>query len=381
MSIQDRYSGIAGKAKRLAPVAALLLAAAGAAGWALAGKPAEKTASIAEGPSRPVQVQTVRIENLVQPRILVGTLRARVEGDHGFRVAGKIAARKVQAGDRVAAGTVLAALDQTDFRLTRESAEAELAAARSSERQAQLERERGAELRSKGWSTDQAYDRQKAAYDEAVGRVTRAQRQVELATNSQSYTEIKAESAGTVIGVFAEAGQVVAAGQVIFRIAQDGDREAQVAIPEQDLPLARTAKAQVSLWSDPKTIHDARLRELSPNADAATRTFQARYVVPGLAADAPLGMTVTLTLAGTGATQGARIALSALLNEGGGTEVFVVDKSTGALTRKPVTVLAYDARHALISAGLAEGDLVVTLGIHSLRAGQKVRPLLDAKLG
>lgn len=381
MSVQDRFSGISRKARRLAPIAALLLAAAGAAGWALAGKPAEKTASIAEGPSRPVQVQAVKIENLVQPRVLVGTLRARVEGDHGFRVAGKIATRKVQAGDRVAAGTVLAALDQTDFRLTRESAEAELAAARSSERQAQLERERGAELRSKGWSTDQAYDRQKAAYDEAVGRVTRAQRQVELATNSQSYTEIKAESAGTVIGVFAEAGQVVAAGQVIFRIAQDGDREAQVAIPEQDLLLARTAKPQVSLWSDPKTAHAAQLRELSPNADPATRTFQARYVVPGLAPDAPLGMTVTLTLAGTGATQGARIALSALLNEGGGTEVFVVDKATGALVRKPVTVLAYDARHALISAGLAEGDLVVTLGIHSLRAGQKVRPLLDAKLG
>lgn len=369
------------KVRRLVPVAILILAGAGAASWALAGKPPEKLASATEAPVRPVQVQVVRIEPLTQPRILVGTLRARVEGDHGFRVAGKIATRKVQAGDRVKAGMVLASLDETDFRLSREQAEAELGAARSSARQAELERDRIAELRRKGWSTDQITERQKAAYDEAAGRVKRADRQVELATNAQSYADIKADADGTVIGVYAEAGQVVAAGQPIFRIARDGDREAQVAIPEQDLLLARQARAEVSLWSDAKTAHKATLRELSPNADPATRTFQARYTVEGLAADAPLGMTVTLSLTGAGATQGARIPLSAVLNEGNGSEVFVIEKTSGVLARKSVKVLSYDTRQAVIGEGLADGDLVVTLGIHTLRAGQKVRALGDAKLG
>lgn len=367
--------------RRLVPAALLVLAGAGAASFALTGKPPEKTAAATEGPIRPVQVQVVRIAPLTQPRVLVGTLRARVEGDHGFRVAGKIAARKAQAGDRVKAGMVLASLDETDFRLSREQAEAELAAARSSARQAELERDRIAELRRKGWSTEQAFDRQKATLDEAMGRVKRAERQVELATNAQSYADIRADADGTVIGVYAEAGQVVAAGQPIFRIARDGDREAQVAIPEQDLGLARQARAEVALWSDAKIAHKATLRELSPNADAATRTFQARYTVEGLAADAPLGMTVTLTLTGAATQDGARIPLAAVLNEGGGTEVFVVEKATGALMRKSVKVLSYDTRQAVIGGGLADGDLVVTLGIHTLRAGQKVRALTEPKLG
>jgi RND family efflux transporter MFP subunit len=287
----------------------------------------------------------------------------------------------VQVGDRVSAGALLATLDETDFRLSRESAEAELAAARSTARQAEQERDRIAELRRKGWSTEQGFEKQKAALDEAIGRVKRAERQVELATNAQSYAGIRAVAAGTVIGVFAEAGQVVAAGQAIFRIAEDGDREAQVAIPEQDLQFARIATPEVSLWSDAKTPHKAALRELSPNADAATRTFQARYTVQGLAPDAPLGMTVTLTLTGGGSAMGARIPLSAVLNEGNGTQVFVVDKASGALVRKPVSVLSYDVRQAVIGSGLAEGDLVVTLGIHTLRAGQKVRALAEPRLG
>lgn len=368
-----------GKARRIIPFALLLVAGAGAASWAFSAKPQDKVEANAESTARPVQVQSVRYAPLSQPRLLVGTVRARVESDIGFRVAGKIATRKAQAGDRVKAGTVLASLDETDFRLTRESAEAELVAARSSARQAELERDRITELRRRGWSTEQAAERQKSVYDEAVGRVTRAERQVEIATNAQSYAEIRSDADGVVIGVLAEAGQVVAAGQPVFRIARDGDREAQVAVPEQDLQLARTAKATAALWSDAGASFKAELRELSPNADAATRTFQARYTISGLAPDAPLGMTATLTLASGGETKVTRLPLAAILNEGGGTEVYVVDKASGQLQRKAVKVLSYDARQAVISEGVAEGDLIVTLGIHTLRSGLKVRPLAEAK--
>jgi RND family efflux transporter MFP subunit len=367
---------------RLAILAGLVLAGAGAASWAFADRP--KEALVPAGQSdvagRPVQVRPAHFEAVSQPRILVGTLRARFESDRGFRVSGKIASRKVDVGSRVKAGDLLAQLDETDFRLSRESAEAELAAARSSARQANLERDRIAELRAKGWSTDQAFDRQKAALDEAEGRVKRAERQVELAQNAQSYAELRAEGDGTVIAVQAEAGQVVAAGQPIFRVARDGDREALVAIPEQDLALARDSTAEVALWSEPDSQHKAALRELSPNADSATRTFLARYTVEGLAPDAPLGMTVTLALTRNQSGKIARIPLSAILNEGSGAEVFVLDKASGTLGRKSVKVLSFDARDALVTDGLAEGDLVVTLGIHTLRSGQKARALVEAKL-
>ncbi|MCZ8187239.1 MAG: efflux RND transporter periplasmic adaptor subunit [Beijerinckiaceae bacterium] len=370
------------RARRFVPLAVILLAGAGAAGWALTGKPPEKTAVASPDTIvRPVQVQAVRLQEVAQPKLLVGTVRARIEADQGFRVAGKIAARKVQVGDRIAAGTILASLDDTDFRLNRESAEAELAAARSAARQAELELERILDLRARGWSTEQASDRQRTTRDEAIGRVRRAERQVELTTNSQSYADLRAESDGIVISVAAEVGQVVAAGQTIVRIARDGDREALVALPEQELALARQGRAEAELWSEPGKRYPATLRELSPSADAGTRTFAARFTLAGIAPDAPLGMTATITLVPPEAGRMARIPLSAILNQGEGTEVFVVEPGSGQLARRKVEILATDGRLATIRAGLAEGEKVVTMGVHTLRAGQKVRVLTEARQG
>jgi RND family efflux transporter MFP subunit len=352
----------------------LVLALAGGAFLVLGRGGAKPVEDKGDGLRR-VQFQTVRSAPINVPRTLVGTLRARVETDMGFRVAGKIAERKVQAGDPVKAGTVLAVLDATDFRLARESAEAELAAARSSTRQQELDFARVSELRTRGYSTAQAEEKARAALDEARGRLERAKRQVDMATNSQAYAELKADADGIVTAVQAEAGQVVAAGQAIVRIARDGEREAQVAVPEQDIDFVRKARASMTLWSDNARSFSATLRELSPNADPGTRTFLARYSVQGLAAGAPLGQTINLQLAGNDVKNGIRVPLSAVLNEGGGAEIFVLAGQDNLLTRKKVTILSYDGRDALIGAGLDDGDRVVTLGVHTLRTGEKVVPL------
>ena len=365
--------------KRILPVIGFAITGVIGLVWMLSGKNTADITRAQTNPDRPVQVQTVTFSAATSAQMLVGTVRARFEGDQGFRLNGKIATRAVQLGDRVKAGTVLATLDLTDLRLQRETAEAELAAANASEKQTELERDRILELRRKGWSTEQQSERQRATLEEAAGRRKRAERQVELARNAQSYGELKAEADGTIIGVSAEAGQVVAAGQPVIRLARDGEREAQISIPEQDLASARSSTAEAVLWSIPDQRFKAKLRELSPNADAATRTFQARFTILDLAPDAPLGMTVTLHLAGKDTARLARIPISAILNEGGGTEVFVVDPANQQLTRRAVTVLSYDAREALVSTGLNENDLVVTLGVHKLRVGQKVRTLPDTK--
>lgn len=367
--------------KRLLPLAGLILAGLIGAAYMLGSKSVSKPNAPEAVLDRPVQVRKVVLAPVKPPKLLVGTVRARVEIDQGFRVSGKIAERKVQAGDRIKAGAVLATLDATDFRLQRESAEAELAAAFASEKQAQAELQRVVDLRKQGWSTEQILDRQRATLEEASGRRKRAERQVEISRNAQSYAVLVAEADGIITGVNAEAGQVVAAGQAMFRIARDGEREAQVAIPEHYLEEARTGSAQASLWSSPGALHPARLRELSPNADAATRTFAARFSLPDLPADAPLGMSVTLHLNARDAQDVVRVPLSALLDEGAGTEVYVVDPATNQLKRQPVRVMAYEAREALVGSGLNDNDLVVTLGVHKLRAGQKVRTLSEAKSG
>jgi RND family efflux transporter MFP subunit len=367
-----RFGFLPAPLRPLSPVLVLLLVA-GVAVFALRGAP-KKQEDKGDGLKR-VQIMRVQIAPIDQPRTLVGTLRARVESDLGFRVAGKIAERRVQAGEAVKAGQVLAVLDATDFRLSRESAEAELAAARSSAKQQELDFARISELRTRGFATQQAEDKQRAALDEARGRLERATKQVQLAANSQGYAELKADANGIVSGLFAEAGQVVAAGQSVVRLARDGEREALVAVPEQDIAFVREARGSVTLWSEAGKVYGASLRELSPNADTATRTFLARYSVQGLAPDAPLGMTVTLTLAGREAKSGMRVPLSALLNEGGGPEVFVLSGEGNTLSRKKVTLIGYDGRDALIASGLENGERVVTLGVHTLKAGDKVVPL------
>ncbi len=277
-------------------------------------------------------------------------------------------------------GQVVATLDPSDLALQRETAEAELTAAKSAERSATAELQRGIELRAKGWSTEQVMDRQRTALEEATGRRQRAERQVELAKNTQSYAALSAEDDGIVVSVNVEPGQVVAAGQPILRLAKDGAREALVAIPEQEMDDIRKARAEASLWTDPGKAYPAKLRELSPSADALTRTFQARFALEGLPADAPLGMSVSLFVRPAEELRVARLPLAAILNEGKGTEVYVVEAS-GELKRKAVQVTAYEARDALVSGGLADGDLVVVLGIHKLKPGLKVRPVTELRLG
>jgi RND family efflux transporter MFP subunit len=372
----------AGRSRRMIVLGLGLLAATAGSVWFFAGQPVAQSAKpvAALSDTRPVLVRVVSLQPASQPRVLVGTLRARIEGDLGFRVAGKVASRAVQLGDRVKAGQIIATLDATDFRLQRETSVAELEASLSSEKQAQAELSRILELRRRGWSTEQALDRQKAAVDEAKGRRARAERNLELATNAQSYADLRAETDGIITQLFVEVGQVVAAGQTVIRIARDGDREAQIAVPEHELELARKGAAEVTLWSRPDMVMKAQLREIAPNADAATRTFQARYLVPELPADAPLGMTVTLRLSVGDPTPVARVPLGAILNEGGGTEIFVVEAS-GELKRRAITVSSFDSREAVVSKGLQNGDRIVIMGVHKLRAGDKVRTLTDARAG
>ncbi|MFM8751218.1 efflux RND transporter periplasmic adaptor subunit [Rhabdaerophilum sp.] len=363
-------------------IAALVLATSAAGAWFLVGRPAAEVGKPqAENlENRPVLVQKVQFAPAAPARILVGTVRARVETDQGFRISGKVAERRVQAGDRVKKGQVVATLDPADLTLQRETAEAELAAAKASEKSSSAELMRVIELRAKGWSTEQALDRQRAALEEATGRRLRAERQLELARNAQSYAELLAEDDGIVVSTSVEPGQVLAAGQPVLRIAKDGLREALVAIPEQEMDDIRKARAEASLWTDPGRSYPAKLRELSPAADPLTRTFQARFTLESLPADAPLGMSVSLVVRPAEDARVARLPLAAILNEGRGPEVFVVDAS-GELKRKPVQVTAYEAKDALIAGGLTDGDAVVVLGIHKLKPGLKVKPVTELRLG
>src|SRR5215475_10054396 len=245
---------------------------------------------------RPVQVQRVAFENGRASREFVGVVRARYETDLGFRVAGKIVSRIVNVGDRVRAGDVVARLDPQDLKLQVESAEAEIAAATSNLTQATADAERYTSLKARGYAAIADYDRKIWAKDEAEGRLERARRALDMARNQLAYAELKADSDGVITATLAEAGQVVPIGQGVVRLARRGEKEAVIALPETWLEEARHAGASVQLWSDPGHRFAARLRELSPQADGATRTYAARFTIEAADDTVVLGMTATVTL-------------------------------------------------------------------------------------
>jgi RND family efflux transporter MFP subunit len=331
----------------------------------------EKAQEVAK-PERPVLVQTVAFETRTPERTFVATIRPRIESDLGFRVPGKIARRLVNVGDAVKAGQSLAVLDETDLRLQREQAEAETKAASAALAQAEAELKRIVTLRGDGWSTASGHDRQKAATEEARGRVARAERALSLAQNALSYATLAADSDGVITATQVEPGQVVTAGQPAIRLARSGEKEAVIAVPEALTASVRDAKASLTLWSVPNGRYDVRLRELSPSADPTTRTYLARFSIPVADAQVQLGMTATVTIGDADASKIARLPLSALYNQGTGPAVWIVD-ADGRPVLRPVTVEAYESRHVLVASGLSEGDKVVTLGVQKLDAGQRLR--------
>jgi RND family efflux transporter MFP subunit len=321
---------------------------------------------------RPVQVQRVTFETKGAVREFVGVVRARYETDLAFRVGGKIIARAVNVGDHVRAGKMIARLDPQDLRLQVESAEAELIAATSSLAQAAAELQRYTTLKSRGFAAIAEFDRKKAAYEEAKGRLARAQRALDLARNQLGYSELRANADGVITAALAEPGQVVAIGQPVARLAHSSEKEAAIAVPETWLNDVRKAKAKVHLWSERGRSFDARLRELAPQADPVTRTYAARFTIIDAGESVALGMTAKVTLTRVIKTPVAELPLSAVLSRGAGPSVYVV-KSAGELTLRPVTIASFNEDVALITGGISAGDKVVTLGVQKLEPGLKVR--------
>jgi RND family efflux transporter MFP subunit len=330
-------------------------------------KVAEKSA-----PGRPVLVATVHYEAESPERSFVGTIKPRIETDMGFRVPGKVAKRLVEVGQTVDVGQPLATLDEVDLKLQAEQAQAEFSAATGVLAQAAASETRAKDLRVKGWTTDAQMDQARAAADEARARLSRAERSVDLTRNSLSYATLLADTRGVVTATLIDAGQVVASGQTAIRVARFAEKEAVVAIPETLVGRAKDGTASVTLWSEPNKKYAAKLREIAPAADAATRTYLAKFSLPDAGEKVSLGMTATLTLADPATERVARVPLSALFSQGGDPSLYIVDAS-GDVTLKPVVVKSYESSDVVITSGVDEGAKVVVLGVQKLDPAQKVR--------
>lgn len=303
-----------------------------------------------------------------------GVVSARVQSDLGFRVAGKVTERLVDAGQRVHKGQPLMRIDRTDYVLGATAATNTVAAAQAHAVQTAADERRYRELVSAGAVSVSRYDQAKADADAARAQLSAALAQANVAHNEAGYSVLVADADGVVVETLAEPGQVVAAGQVVLKLAHAGPREATVSLPETVRPpLGSTARAV--LFGTFGATGTARLRQLSDAADPQTRTFDARYVLEGGAATAPLGSTVSISVADPAKRDDSHdVPLSALLDEGHGPGVWTIveGKTSETVHWVPVHVVAVGEETATVSAGLAPGQRFVAMGAHTLHEGQPV---------
>ncbi|MDB5687072.1 MAG: efflux transporter, family, subunit [Rhizorhabdus sp.] len=303
-------------------------------------------------------------------RGFTGIVSARVQSDLGFRVTGKVIERLVDAGQTVRRGQPLMRIDATDYVLASTSQAGAVAAAQAAAIQTAADEKRYGELVGAGAVSASAYDKARAAADAARAQLRAAQAQARVARNEAGYAMLVADADGVVVETLAEPGQVVAAGQPVVRLARSGAREAVVSLPETMRPAVGSAARATAFNGTP--VSKARLRQLSDAADPQTRTYEARYVLSGPAAAAPLGSTVTIHLAAAAAAPAMEVPLGAILDKGHGPGVWLLRKDA-TVAWHPVRLSALSEESAVVAGGLRTGDRFVALGAHQLHEGEKVR--------
>ncbi|MFZ6725426.1 efflux RND transporter periplasmic adaptor subunit [Undibacterium sp. MH2W] len=329
-------------------------------------KQAEKSEDI-----RPVRAVVVKNGTTDTAIELSGEVRPRIESHLGFRVGGKIVSRKVELGTVVKRGQVLMQLDPQDLALAQAQAKAGLTAAESNRDLAMAELKRYQELRAKNFVAATVLDAKDVAYKAAQSSYEQALAAYKNQSNQASYANLESDVDGVVTSVDAEVGQVVAAGAPVIRVAQSGDMDVVVGVPENKINMIRQmSDINVSLWAQPSKILSAKLRELSPIADPATRTYAAKVILPPDATDVRLGMTATVTFVARNPNQVIKVPMTALLQSKAGTSVWVVNQ--GVVHQVPVQIAGAAGEDVLIAGGVSNGQTIVTAGVHFLKEGQRV---------
>ena len=312
---------------------------------------------------QPALTQIVGASASDSSNIYSGEIRARHETQLGFRIGGKIVERLVDVGSQVKVGQVLARVDGVDSGLQVSAAEAQL-------QLAEADAKRYRDLFSKKFVSQSALDAKETALKSAAA-------QAGLAKNQSAYTALQAEHAGVISATLAEVGQVVSAGQPVVRLAESGEREVLIAVPESQFSKLKIgAAAEVTLSSDEhaELKLSGRLRELSPAADAASRTYAARIALNQSRADVALGMTAKVRFASKQNGNAIVIPLTAIFQQGDQAAVWIV-AADHSISLRPIKIAAYRDAGAVVNSGLVAGERIVSAGVHKLNAGEKIHAI------
>ena len=328
----------------------------------------------APGALRLVRTLVVDPKSTGDNRQLIGEVKPRYESDLSFRVGGKVLSRLVDVGASVNQGDTLATLDTQDYRNRLRSAEADVHSAEAALVEAQGAEGRQGKLLKDGWTTRATYDTALRNLRTAEAKLAAVGANLDLARDQLNYTELKAEFGGVITAVGAEAGQNVNAGQMVVKLARPNDRDGVFNIAETAFADVRDAQPEVIVWplSNPNLTVDGVVREISPVADPATRTYTVKVTLKNPPPQIRFGMSIGGRLKGP-ATLAVSLPLSAVFEKNGSPAVWVLDQQSSSLALRAIEVARYEANTVVVGSGLASGDIVVTAGVNTLTVGQKVR--------
>lgn len=304
-----------------------------------------------------------------------GTVEARVETEFGFRILGRVVARNVQTGDLVQKGDILAAIDPLALELAVKSAQSDLANSEAQLANAITTEQRQKTLFERQSGAKAAYETAELERKTAEAAVAKAKANLRKASEQLGYAQLVAEFDGVVTSTSAEIGQVVSPGQAIATVARPEVRDAVIDVPEAlGASLRVGAPFEVALQLDPTQKARAVVREISPQADAITRTYRTKLTLLEAPEVMRLGSVITATSSNGGAPT-IRLPASAIRRDEGKTSVWVVDTSTMTVAPREVTIAGDPSAGGSINiaSGIQPGERIVTAGVNSLEEGQSIR--------
>ncbi|MBB3427433.1 MULTISPECIES: efflux RND transporter periplasmic adaptor subunit [Rhizobium] len=328
----------------------------------------EETAEVV----RPVKVVEIAQADTTRKLDYSGAVRARTEMNLGFRVNGKIVERKVDIGQKVKPGDVIARMDATDYILAVRRSQADLDAAEKQVQTTELARTRAQTLFNKNVTSKSQLEQAELSYEQAISTRDSAVSALSEAKNQVAYADLTSDMNGIVTAINADVGQVVSSGTPVITVAVDGEKEVQVAVPEMDIAQFKVGKdVKARFWSDAALVLNGKVREVSGSADQS-RTFAVRVSVPN-DPRVLLGMTATIEALADNTQPYVSIPLSALAQKDGKQIVWLVDRSAGTVHSRAIKVADFADDGVRVADGLKAGDVVVAAGTQFMTENMKVK--------
>jgi RND family efflux transporter MFP subunit len=321
----------------------------------------------------PVQVAVVTVAvGQAEPQYhLSGEIRARNESALGFQIGGKVIERRVDVGDHVAAGTLLARLDAKQQLADVDVSSASRQAAAAGLRQAQLDFERERALLAENATSQVSYEAALERFRFAQSSLAGAEAALSLSREALSYTELRASRAGTIIARQLEVGLVAPANALAFSLAEDGPRDAVFRVQEGIAQQLAGRHLELTSVDDPRVHTDGVVREIAPLVDATTSSVTIKVALAQPHAALSLRAPVVGQL-GLPAEKTVTLPAQAITSDHGQPAVWVVDRQKGSVSLRRIEVYGYASQNIIVRAGLDAGELVVTHGAGRLRQDQIV---------